>query len=45
MGRAAPIIGITRGSLFDTLVLEMKPPLLNGNQAIVCYEMHVRPVR
>jgi hypothetical protein len=45
VGRAAPIIGITRGSLFDTFVLEMNPPLLNGNRAIVCYEMHVRPVR
>jgi hypothetical protein len=45
VGRAAPIIGIARGALFDTLVLAMDPPLKNGNRAIVCYEMHFRPVR
>jgi hypothetical protein len=45
VGRAAPIIAVTRGSLFDTFVLEMKPPLLNGNRALAIYEMHVRPVR
>jgi hypothetical protein len=44
VGRVAPIIAITRQALFDTFVLEMKPPLQNGNRAIVCYEMHVRPV-
>jgi hypothetical protein len=45
VGRLAPIIGITRGSLFDTYVLEMKPPLKNGKRAISVYEMHVRTVR
>jgi hypothetical protein len=45
VGRAAPIIAIMRGSLFDTFVLEIEPPLLNGNQALIVPEMHVRPVR
>jgi hypothetical protein len=32
---------VTRGSLFDTLVLEMKPPLPNGNRALVVDPDHV----
>jgi hypothetical protein len=42
VGRAAPIIAVTRGALFDTFVLEMKPPLQNGNRAISIPEIHVK---
>jgi hypothetical protein len=45
VGRAAPIIAVTRGALFDTFVLAMEPPLQNGNRALIVPEMHVRTLR